>query len=254
MLTFRIPTLSFCITCKNRFYQIRETLRQNLDDNAIYRDIVDFILVDFGSSDGLKDWVASSFKEELETGYLKYYYTDVLDSWHASIAKNTSHLLSRKDILVNLDCDNYTGIRGSAFVIRHFMENANDIVLHQVLDSFNGSFGRISVRREYFLAIGGYNESFLPMGYEDVDFIERLKSIGLTYIHDGNVKYNRSIPNSREEGLANIKEKVNYAEMVKKNMSESEYNISEGHIIANLNRDWGIRHDVFDINGNRINF
>ena len=252
MVTTRIPTLSFCITCKNRLYQIRQTLRKNLDDNLIYKDSVDFVLVDFGSSDGLKEWVASSFKEELESGYLKYYYTDALDGWHASIAKNTSHLMSNKEILVNLDCDNFTGIRGAAFVIRHFLENVNDIVLHQFLDDFNGSFGRISVKREHFLAIGGYNESLLPMGYEDVDFIERLKSIGLTYIHDGNKRYNQAIPNSREEGLVNIKEKVSYAEMVRRNRTVSENNISEGHIIANMNRDWGLRNNISDIYGNPI--
>lgn len=241
MFTGRIPSLSFCITCKNRLYQIRNTLRKNLDDNYMHKDIVDFVLVDFGSTDGLKDWIVSNFERELEEGYLRYFYTDKLDSWHASVAKNTAHLLARGEILVNLDCDNFTGVRGAAHVINHFLKNADDIVLHQARDLFNGSFGRISVRRADFIAIGGYDESLLPMGYEDVDLIERLKALGLVYVHDSCKRFNDAIPNTREEGLANIKGRVNYAEMVQKNRLKSQDNIAEGHLVANRNHFWGIQ-------------
>ena len=47
--------LSFCITCKNRLHQISKTLPQNLKDNK-NKDI-EFILVDFSSKDGLKEYV-----------------------------------------------------------------------------------------------------------------------------------------------------------------------------------------------------
>lgn len=111
------PAISFCITCKNRIHQIRQTLKQNLDDNRLHRDFVEFVLVDFGSKDGLRDWVFNNFSVELASGYLKYYYTENLPHWHASVAKNTAHLCASGDILVNLDCDNFTGLWGGVMVI-----------------------------------------------------------------------------------------------------------------------------------------
>ena len=106
-----IPKLSFCITCMNRLNQIKETLPQNLRDNILFNEKIEFIVVDFATP-GLQQWIKSEFEEELRSGYLKYYYTEELRYWHASIAKNTAHLLANNDILVNLDCDNYTGYNG----------------------------------------------------------------------------------------------------------------------------------------------
>jgi hypothetical protein len=63
-----IPTLSFCITCKNRFYQIIQTLKKNLEDNRLHSDWIEFILIDFGSTDGLHDWVMNNFMEDIKTG------------------------------------------------------------------------------------------------------------------------------------------------------------------------------------------
>ena len=51
------PSLSFCINCKNCLHQIKETLRKNLDDNILHNDFIEFVLVDFASSDGLQNWI-----------------------------------------------------------------------------------------------------------------------------------------------------------------------------------------------------
>ncbi|MDR2773869.1 MAG: hypothetical protein LBC19_03840, partial [Tannerella sp.] len=74
--------LSFCITCKNRIHQIKQTLRKNLDDNVLCRDFIEFVLVDFGSTDGHREWILSEFTDELDSGYLRYYYTEALPFWH----------------------------------------------------------------------------------------------------------------------------------------------------------------------------
>ena len=110
-------TLSFCITCKNRLHQIRQTLPQNLKDNQDAKDVIEFVLVDLGSTDGLHEWVKGTFADEMAAGYLKYYYTEELPLWHTSIAKNTAHIYANNLIVVNLDCDNFTGKDGGLFVI-----------------------------------------------------------------------------------------------------------------------------------------
>lgn len=133
-----IPKLSFCITCMNRLNQIKETLPQNLRDNILFNEKIEFIVVDFATP-GLQQWIKSEFEEELRSGYLKYYYTEELRYWHASIAKNTAHLLANNDILVNLDCDNYTGYNGGWFVICQFLKYGMNLVLHQESgDPFGG--------------------------------------------------------------------------------------------------------------------
>ena len=93
--------LSFCITCMNRLYQIKKTLRKNLDDNKNSKYNIEFILVNFNSDDGLTEYILNNFRDELKSEYLKFYYTDELIYWHSSIAKNTAHLLSNNKFIVN---------------------------------------------------------------------------------------------------------------------------------------------------------
>ena len=97
--------LSFCITCMNRFNQISKTLLTNLNDNK--NEKVEFVLVDFNSSDGLKEYILNNkdFEKYLNTKQLRYFSTKELIHWHASIAKNTAHKLAKGKYVVNLDCD-----------------------------------------------------------------------------------------------------------------------------------------------------
>ena len=241
-----VPTLSFCITCKNRFKQISQTLQRNLEDNKLHQKYIEFVLVDFSSSDGLREWILKDFQQELSTGYLRYYYTEALPYWHASIAKNTAHWCARNDIVVNLDCDNFTGYLGGKFVIEHFYKYRMDIVFHQYSgDVTDGTYGRIAALRKYFHLLGGYNESFEPMSFQDNDLIERMKLFGLNYILKRDKEYNRAIVNTKEEGLVNTDSSNDYRSMFLSNMKLSERLLSEGTLIAN-NGYYGIRHHLTD--------
>ncbi len=248
----RFPTLSFCITCKNRLYQIRNTLGQNLCDNRMHKHLVEFVLIDFASNDGLKEWIGNSFMEEIEQGFLKYYYTEKLDGWNMPLAKNTSHLWANNDILVNLDCDNYTGPDGGAFVIDTFMQFGDDILLHQGNDYTDGSWGRVGMKREFFHAVGGYDEAFKPFLYDDMDIIERLKSLGLKYIHVTGMKYNKTIPNTLDESFANVDGVPAYDDWNESNKAISDRNIADGRLRVNKNHIWGIRDGMFDIYGKSV--
>ena len=243
----KIPTLSFCITCMNRFHQIEQTLKQNLDDNRMFKHLIEFILVDFSTDDKLECWIKSSFRNYLKCGYLKYFRTYELKQWHASIAKNTAHFYAGNDILVNLDCDNYTGWNGGKFVIQQFLKHKNDIVLHQFGGNpIDGSYGRISVMRNFFECIGGYDETFEPMGYQDADLIERLRNIGLQYVLKNDKQFNQAIWNSKAEGIINVQSSKNWNEMHEINRLKSKENTQNGQLTAN-NSVWGIRKNVFNI-------
>ena len=119
--------------------------------------------MDINSKDGFRDWIREQdLTKYIECGYLRYFESDGLDTWHASIGKNTATHQARGRIVVTLDCDNYTGKNGGRFVIDQFEAHDHNCVLHQV-DCIhqNGNFGRIALTKEVFDKIGGYD----PVSY-----------------------------------------------------------------------------------------
>jgi predicted glycosyltransferase involved in capsule biosynthesis len=242
--------VSFCITCMNRFHQITQTLPVNLSDNLPDKTDIEFILVDFGSKDGLKEWVLSNYKEELHSGYLQYLYTESLVTWHASIAKNTAHYFSNGEVVVNLDCDNYTGRRGGAFVMEQFDKFGNTLLLHQFSGVFrDGSCGRIGMRKEFFLKIGGYDESFLPMGYQDLDILKRLHMFVMNYESVKDSRYNNAIRNSKKDSLKNTASGMSYRKMNMHNFFLSKGNAEAGKIICSRGK-MGVGEGIFRFDKN----
>lgn len=240
------PKLSFCIPCKNRFQQISRTLWKNLEDNRSQQQLIEFVLVDFGSTDGLKEWIISNFEEDLISGYLRYFYTDELLNWHSSKAKNTAHLLAQNDILVNLDCDNYTGYQGGQYIIDRFVNNRMDIVLHQFPNNlYNSSYGRISVLKKYFYRIGGYDESFELIGSEDCDLYNRLKTAGLLYIGASDHRYNTVFANSKEENQINTCYSKRFKDISNYNDKKDNQSIEIENLVAN-NGMFGIIKNLYN--------
>lgn len=239
--TGRAPKLSFCITSKNRIHQIQKTLLRNLEDNKELIGLVDFILVDFGSTDGLKKWVKEQCAEYLGNGLLKYYYTEKLPYWHTSTAKNTAHCLASGEIVVNLDGDNYTGYQGGLFVINQFHEN-RPIVLHQFSGTYkDGSCGRIAVKQSDFMKIGGYDEQLEAVSYQDIDLLDRLTAIGLTKLHVPHPDYNAAEKNTKEEGTANCASTLTWEKMRVLNHRKSVENLQNGKLVANNQKMIGIQ-------------
>ena len=223
------PKVSFCITTKNRLEQIKVTLPKNLKDNEMDRHQVEFVLVDFGSDSDIKGWLTTEFTDELDAGYLKFFTCDSLAKWHAPKAKNTAHRLSKGKILVNLDGDNFTGYRGGMFVYNQFMSTPHDVCLWQYSgDAHDGSFGRISSSRDAFLAIGGYNEEFLEMGFQDRDLVNRLEMIGAEVILDLDERYNRAIENDKYSP-----ENMEYSDMRRYNRLLSARLFESNTVVAN---------------------
>tara|TARA_A100001015_G_C14988335_1_gene712599 strand:- start:74 stop:811 length:738 start_codon:yes stop_codon:yes gene_type:complete len=235
----------------NRLYQIKKTLRKNLDDNKNSKYNIEFILVNFNSDDGLTEYILNNFRDELKSEYLKFYYTDELIYWHSSIAKNTAHLLSNNKFIVNLDCDNFTGLNGGDWLLEKFKEYGDDVVLHQSKYIFgSGTMGRISMTMKNFLKIGGYDQVLKPMSHQDGDILERCKANGLKYISLKNENYNNAIKNTKTESLKNCYGKYDYIRMMKINMAISDFNIKSKEFIANnyfKNKKLGVLENIYRI-------
>ncbi|MBS1664533.1 MAG: glycosyltransferase family 2 protein [Bacteroidetes bacterium] len=213
----------------------------NLLHNKKHRNDVEFVLVDFGSEDGLGQWIASNFAAELEEGYLVYHFANGLKTWHASVAKNTSHYYAGGQYLVNLDCDNYTGPQGAEYLLDKFFLYGDKTILHQFSGNpGDGSYGRIGVHRRFFFSVGGYDQSFEPMGYQDLDLILRLQELGLQYRWLKNPVYTSAIPNTKYDSIKFCKSPLDWIEMDRKNARASRFNIASGNLIAN-NGNFGLR-------------
>lgn len=226
--------LSFCISIMNRLYQLKQTLRKNLDDNVKFKNDIDFILVDFNSNDDIINYIKTNFKNELEDGYLKFYHTKDLQYWKSPVAKNTTHQLSDAKFICNLDCDNYVGKDGAKILLDCIKNNDENILIHQSSNIFGyGNMGRITLSKNNFLNLGGYDESLLPMSHQDGDLVNRAKIYGLKYININDSEYNKTIKNSKEESIKNCYGNLDYVKMMKINNLISNFNIKTKRIKAN---------------------
>lgn len=224
--------LSFCITCMNRTNYLKKTLLKNLNDNKNSK--VEFILVNFNSVDGLENYINNNneIKKYLVTKQLKYFNCEKLKYWHSSIAKNIAHNYASGNILVNLDSDNFIGENGGDFIIDYFKQLGNNIILSQSKEIFgSGTAGRISISKNNFKKLGGYNESFFPMGYQDTDLIERAKKINLNHINIS--KNNDAIINNKKESLINCDTNIDYITMENCNKLISKINLENNEYVAN---------------------
>src|SRR5574343_1908709 len=63
--------ISICTTCMNRLRDLEYTLPKNLEDNKNYKKL-EFVLLDYNSTDGLSDWVKKYMMSYIKTGRLVY--------------------------------------------------------------------------------------------------------------------------------------------------------------------------------------
>ena len=165
--------ISFCISTMNRHGDISQTLPQNLQDNARFAEDVEFVLVNFiNGPEGMETdrWVRGNFKDEIKSGYLKYFVTDKMSCFHASVAKNTAHINASGLYLFNLDGDNYITSEETSVLLNQCIYGS---VAHLWSGWRDGSYGRIGIGAYEFLALHGYNEAFLPKTYQDQDLLKR---------------------------------------------------------------------------------
>lgn len=241
--------VSFCTGIKNRLHQLKQTLFENLESNMENQKDIEFVLVDFDSDDNCSDWVINNCKNYLASGFLKFFKINNFPYWHASVCKNTCHFLGEGEVLVNLDCDNFTGIRGGKKLIDIF-QNKNIKLCHQWCrkEWFSGNYGRIGVRRNLFYELGGYDESLYNMAYQDTDLIERSKLVypeGVSSFTDEN--YNEAIKNDKLESIKNIPDNLKsngFDWLHNTNMSISKKNILKKKSVANNGEHLHLYKDI----------
>ena len=178
----------FVTTAKGRAPHVALTLPKNLQDNQDYEN-AKFVLLDYGSTDGLLDYIVENHMDSIRSGRLAVYSFADWGPFRMAHAKNMAHrlgILEGAEILVNMDADNYTGAGFAHYIDRVFKRRGDDTFLWGNINAFTheegrprGISGRIAVTTEAFLKSGGYDEAkYNEWGPDDKDFNRRLMRLG----------------------------------------------------------------------------
>ena len=174
--------IGFCTTAMNRAWQLRETLRDALQLLEGTPHLL--ALCDYNSGDEIQE-IVERFDRQMRAGQFLYFRTTEPTSFHASRAKNAAHRLGLRagaQVLFNLDADNFI-TRGILDETREIFTRDRDACLHHWSGAWgDGSFGRIAMSAENWVRLGGYDETFLAMGWQDSDLLLRARAISLHYV------------------------------------------------------------------------
>jgi hypothetical protein len=196
--------IGFCTSCMNRRWQLEQTLPANLE---LLRGTPHFLaVVDYNSADDLGACLRAQ-EPHRRDGRLLTFRTEEPDSFHMSLAKNTAHRLAlrrRPDVLFSLDADNFLH-RETLTAIDDLFARRRDVYLHNWSGHWgDGTMGRVALRAEDWLRVGGYDETFLPMSWQDADLMTRCRADGLEYVHDSS-GCGRPVANTIEQKLASVR-------------------------------------------------
>ena len=201
-----IHKISVCTVSMNRLHHVRETLPVNIKENLSYPN-VEFILLDYNSSDSLEDWVRSSMKTYIESGILKYYRTLEPSYFQLSHSRNMVTSLSSGDILCMVDGDNYAGVDYAHWINSIFVQKGKNAVVSTFFREkgllYADTGGKLSFHRDLLASVRGYDESFIDYGMEDRDLVLRLVKAGGIRVPLENTAYMRFIGHSAFERIKN---------------------------------------------------
>jgi len=197
--------ISFCTVSMNRLHHVKSTLPINIKNNIDYKNL-EFILLDYNSSDGLEDWVYTNMKNEIESGLLVYFKT--LDPIHfnRSHSRNMMFKLATGDIICNIDADNFTGKNFAHYINSIYSKKDNCIIVPDTKGKFynlRDAVGRFCSKREDFISVTGYDEKMTSYGSEDIDLYSRIKRLGREEVIIEDINYLKSITHGDNERTEN---------------------------------------------------
>lgn len=169
--------ISFCTVSMNRLIHVKNTLLVNM--NRLADKDVEFVLLNYNSSDEIDSWVADNLRHYTSNRVLSYYRTDQPAYFHRSHSRNAVFRLASGTIVCNVDADNFISLDFYHFIMQSF-EGGRDVVVR--CKSQPDSLGRIAFRKSQFLEVRGFDEKMSAYGFEELDFISRLKRQGVEEI------------------------------------------------------------------------
>ncbi len=240
----KIYKISFCTTCMDRLYNLKETLPKNIEDNEEYPNL-EFVVLDYNSKDGLEKWIKKYMMNHIESGRLVYYRTSEPKYFSMSHSRNIAFKVATGEIVNNLDADNYTKNPPDAdlkeiwpfYLNRMANERSRKIIFSKGKRSMHGRIG--FYKDEFIEELGGYDEGLLGYGHDDHDLVKRAWKLNYSMYWWGG-RYCYRLKTSRKEKSSHMERHWKITE--KENIKKSAKNIELGKFKANEGQHWGKAH------------
>ncbi|MHA2217457.1 MAG: glycosyltransferase family A protein [Candidatus Hodarchaeales archaeon] len=234
--------ISICTNVMNKLGDIKQTLPKNIKDNSDYKNI-EFVLLNYNSTDGLDEWVRSDMMNYIEDGILNYFHTADPEYYDMCHSRNVVFKVSQGDIILPVDADNFTS-RGFATCINMCANLISDKET-AVFCAFPILRGRVGLFKKFFMQLGGYDEELMHRGYQDRDMQLRAVAEGAKCICFTNRFYRNTNSDStwsREEKMKNYPKHLRsrgMSDVQAENKMKSWINLIKRETIANNGKHWG---------------
>jgi hypothetical protein len=237
--------VAFCTTSLGRNHQVRDALPLQLMTLWPWRSHVRVYFVDYNQDEELCKFIFDTCTEMLDVGFLQYARCVERKSWHASICKNGAHFWAAgwADMLVNLDGDRIIGPDLPLHIFEHLniYHKGPVRVGHYSSTADTGTYGTIAIPTKLFIHMKGYNEEFLPCGFQDTELLQRAAAAQATVVK---VSSSNCVGTSLPNDIGNdwkMQSKVKNANVDIKDMQERGKILKFGHM-DQLNRTMAQDH------------
>lgn len=228
--------ISYLMACMNRIEHIKEGLSyslKNLGPNA------ELVLLDYNSSDGLKEYILNNYQEDLTQKKLIYLRTEEPKYFLHSHSRNVLALAARGPILCVLDADNCLMEGFSTHLIESFNKHGAQSI--GICETNLPCHGRMAIHRENWLKVRGFNEAMMGWGWEDNDFRVRALKIPLkAFTLDSNLMTKVIKHGSPERIQCLPPEFKSYSTTNEKNKQIHLAHMQRGVITVNEGKPWGV--------------
>jgi len=232
----RYRKISICTTCMNRLDNLKETLPKNIEDTDYPN--VEFVLLNYNSSDGLEEWIRENMMSHIDSGKLVYYKTSEPEHFRMGHSRNVAFKLSTGEIANNVDADNFIG-KGFIEVINKLAELCPERAVFA--KGKRMMHGRIGLYKNEFLTLGGYDEDLTGYGFDDHNLVYRAMALGHRFMwwnHLGEFM-NRIKTSSRDKTKYMSKTNKSWKETEAINKEITMKKIRNGEFVVNKDRHWG---------------
>ena len=230
--------ISICTTCMDRLEDLKCTLPKNIDDNKDYPN-VEFLVLDYNSSDGLADWLLKDMIGYIRSGILTCYRTEEPKCYDMAHSRNMAFKLASGEIVNNVDADNYTN-EGFADILNKMAGICPEKAVFA--KGKRMMHGRIGFYKSEFLSIGGYDEDLIGYGFDDHNLVYRAMALGYKLMWWGG-QYCSRIKTSGAKKVSHFENK-NWRQTEKINKKITSNKLENKEYIANKIQGFGVGHVI----------
>jgi len=225
--------ISLCTTAMNRLTSLSTTILQNIENNIDYSN-VEFVVLDYNSSDGLGKWVKENLQKYIDQGVVNYFRTEEPKYYSMTHSRNIAFLAASGDMVNNIDADNFTNKGFATYLNKLANEQPEKAIFAKGKRSIRGRVGFF--KNEFIDDLGGYDESIENYGFDDHDIMLRAWQLGYKlmwfggdfYKGDGSKKHNVSNMKNKDWKITELQNKI-----------ISYQNIKDRKLKANIGKEWG---------------